>query len=99
MSESDIESTCPLCGGASQFSYTPRKDRRYYECANCIHPFLIGRKADNVLRADNAAATRKIFAGKVRSTHAGFIADIYCPTVSPEDPAECKVNFDFIPRE
>ena len=99
MSEPMPAVTCPLCSGNSQFAHTPRKDRRRYECDSCINPFLIGRKADNVLRSDFAASSREAFAIQVKSTPDGFIADIYCPEIGPDDPAANKVNLNFIPAD
>ncbi len=96
MTEEKSEADCPLCASPAQNFYTSRKDRKRYECQACIHPFLIGRKAENILRAEFAASSRSAFCERVRDTPDGYIADIYCPPSIPNDTAEARVVLDFI---
>ena len=98
MTEGKHEAECPLCSGTAQNFYTSRKDRKRYECQSCVHPFLIARKAENILRAEFAASSRSAFCERVRETPDDCIADIYCPPSIPNDTAEARVVLDFVTK-
>jgi len=87
---------CPLCNGPASYEHISRNDRKLFDCQSCKEPYLIARKAENVLRAEFSKTVRPKFAAEVQKTPAGKIAEIYCPAMLPGDPSEAVVSLDYI---
>src|SRR5688500_18010940 len=85
---------CPFCLLPAAFYYTSHKDRKAYDCSSC-GPFQIGRKAERAVAA-HSETVRKHFSARISSVPDGHFVDIYCPTLAPDDPAECKVQLDYV---